>query len=70
MRAAFPQADYAIASGPLNQRIEIGGLDLLLLDSSVPGKPYGELEAPTPQWLEATLPVFRVGWEVVVISRH
>jgi 3',5'-cyclic AMP phosphodiesterase CpdA len=55
MRAAFPQADYAMASGPLNQRIEIGGLDLVLLDSSVPGKPYGELGATTLQWLEATL---------------
>jgi len=55
MRAAFPRADYATASGPLNQRIEIGGLDLVLLDSSVPGKPYGELEKPTLQWLEAML---------------
>jgi 3',5'-cyclic AMP phosphodiesterase CpdA len=55
MRAAFLQADYALASGPLNQRIEIAGLDLVLLDSSVPGKPFGELEAPTLQWLEATL---------------
>ena len=54
MRAAFPQ-DYAFPSGPLNQRIEIGGLDLLLLDSSVPGKPHGELDAPTLQWLDATL---------------
>ena len=34
MRAAFPAA-YAFASGPLNQRIEAGALDLLLLDSSV-----------------------------------
>jgi Icc protein len=54
MRAAFPQA-YASASGPLNQRVEIGGVDLVLLDSSVPGKPHGELDAPTLQWLEATL---------------
>src|SRR5229473_1449412 len=38
MRAAFPSA-YALASGPLNQRIEAGGLDLLLLDSSVHRKP-------------------------------
>src|ERR1700710_2464308 len=58
MRAAFPQADYAITSGPLNQRIEIGGLDLVLLDSSVPSKPYGELEDLTLQWLEATLESF------------
>jgi Icc protein len=54
MRAAFPQ-NYASASGPLNQRVEIGGLDLVLLDSCVSGKPHGELDAPTLQWLEATL---------------
>ena len=55
MRSAFPRANELIASGPLNQRIEIGGLDLVLLDSSVPEKPYGELEPPTLQWLEQTL---------------
>src|SRR5512133_3173552 len=54
MRAAFPQA-YASAFGPLNQRVEIGGVDLVLLDCSVYGKPHGELDAPTLQWLEATL---------------
>ena len=37
MRAAFPRAAFAFASGPLNQRLEIGGLDLVLLDSSVHG---------------------------------
>jgi 3',5'-cyclic-AMP phosphodiesterase len=55
MRAAFPRAAYAFPSGPLNQRVEIGKLDLVLLDSSVAGKPHGELDAPTLQWLEATL---------------
>jgi 3',5'-cyclic-AMP phosphodiesterase len=55
MRAAFPLFPYASASGPLDQRVEIGGLDLLLLDSSVHGKPHGELEATSLQWLEATL---------------
>jgi Icc protein len=55
MRAAFPSALYALPSGPLDQKIEIGGLDLLLLDSSVPGKPYGVLEAPSLQWLDNTL---------------
>jgi Icc protein len=55
MRAAFPQAAYAFPSGPLNQRVEVGGLDLVLLDSSVPGQPHGVLDAPTLQWLEATL---------------
>jgi 3',5'-cyclic-AMP phosphodiesterase len=55
MRAAFPLAAYAFPSGPLNQRLEIGGLDLLLLDSSVHGQPHGELDAPTLHWLDATL---------------
>ena len=55
MRAAFPQNPYAFSSGPLNQKIEVAALDLVLLDSSVPGKPHGELDAPTLQWLEATL---------------
>jgi 3',5'-cyclic-AMP phosphodiesterase len=54
MRAVFPQA-YAFPSGPLNQRVEIGGLDLTLLDSSVPGKPHGELDSATLKWLDATL---------------
>jgi 3',5'-cyclic-AMP phosphodiesterase len=55
MRAAFPLARYASSSGPLNQCVETGGLDLVLLDSSVPGQPHGELDAPTLQWLDATL---------------
>lgn len=55
MRLAFPRAGYTFASGPLNQKLDVGGLDLLLLDSSVPGNPHGELDAPTLQWLDATL---------------
>lgn len=55
MRAAFPEQAYAFSSGALNQVVQIGGLDLVLLDSSVPGKPHGELEAPTLQWLDEIL---------------
>jgi 3',5'-cyclic-AMP phosphodiesterase len=55
MRAAFPQAVYALPSGPLNQKLDVGPLDLILLDSSVPGKPHGELDATTLQWLNVTL---------------
>jgi 3',5'-cyclic-AMP phosphodiesterase len=55
MRAAFPKAAYAFPSGALNQKIEVGGLDLLLLDSSVHGRPHGELDAPTLQWLDTAL---------------
>lgn len=55
MRAVFTDRSYAFPSGPLNHRIEIGALDLLLLDSSVPGKPHGELDLSTLDWLETTL---------------
>lgn len=55
MRTAFPSGAYASSSGPLSQRIGVGGVDLLLLDSSVPGKPHGELDAATLEWLDRTL---------------
>jgi len=55
MREAFPAAPYVHATGPLDQKIEVNGLDLLLLDSSVAGKPHGMLEASTLQWLDAAL---------------
>jgi len=55
MRAAFPGTTYASSHGALNQKIDVDGLDLVLLDSSVPGKPHGELDEPTLQWLDATL---------------
>jgi 3',5'-cyclic-AMP phosphodiesterase len=55
MRATLPKGAYAFASGPLDQKIEVGGLDILLLDSNVHGKPHGELGEPTLQWLESTL---------------
>jgi len=55
MRAAFPLASYAFPSGSLSQSVEVSGLDLVLLDSSVPGSPHGELDTPTLQWLETTL---------------
>lgn len=55
MRAAFPDGNYAFPSGSLNQTVAVGPLDLILLDSSVPGKPHGELDAVTLQWLETEL---------------
>src|SRR5882757_9737149 len=55
MRASFPDQPYAAGSGGLNQTRSVAGLEVILLDSSVPGKPHGELEAPTLQWLDATL---------------
>jgi 3',5'-cyclic-AMP phosphodiesterase len=55
IRAAFPASNYAQSSGPLDQRIEIACLDLLLLDSTVPGEPHGQLDPATLEWLDSTL---------------
>ena len=55
MRRAFPRLPYVQETGPLNQQHRIGGIDLLLLDSSVPGAPDGELDVGTLRWLDATL---------------
>jgi 3',5'-cyclic AMP phosphodiesterase CpdA len=55
MRAAFPEQPYAAPSGPLNQTRGVAGLEVILLDSSVPGRPHGELDAPMLRWLDATL---------------
>ena len=55
MRAAFAGSNHAHRSGPLNQRVEVAGLDLLLLDSSVPGQPHGQLDTSTLEWLDAEL---------------
>jgi 3',5'-cyclic AMP phosphodiesterase CpdA len=55
MRAAFPDRAYAQSSGPLDQARTVGPLDIILLDSHVPGKPYGELESSTMTWLDAAL---------------
>jgi 3',5'-cyclic AMP phosphodiesterase CpdA len=55
MRAALPKGSYAQPNGALNSLHAIGPLDLVLLDSSVSGKPHGELDDATLAWLDATL---------------
>ena len=54
MRAALPQP-YAPSSGALNLVRTLGELDVLLVDSTTPGRNYGTLDAETLAWLEATL---------------
>ncbi len=49
----FPEA--LAASGSTSRAIDVEGLLLLLLDSSVPGKDYGELDSATLAWLESQL---------------
>jgi 3',5'-cyclic-AMP phosphodiesterase len=55
LRAAFPEQPYAQATEALNSVRAVGSLDVVLVDSSVPGAPHGHLDAATLQWLEATL---------------
>jgi 3',5'-cyclic-AMP phosphodiesterase len=55
LRAAFADQNYAAPSGGLNQLRPLGALDLVLLDSSVPQQPHGELDEATLRWLESTL---------------
>ncbi len=54
-RSTFPLQPYANPNGALNHMCGVRGLDLLLIDSSVPGSPYGELDAATLRWLDITL---------------
>jgi len=55
LRVALPSQPYAQATGALNLATDIGKLDILLVDSSVPDTPHGELDAKTLTWLDATL---------------
>jgi Icc protein len=54
LRRALPQAG-APAHGPLNLVRRVGPLDAVLVDSTVPNAPHGELGAPTLDWLAAVL---------------
>jgi 3',5'-cyclic AMP phosphodiesterase CpdA len=55
LRAAFPHQPYARATGALNLSRNVGPLDVVLIDSSVPGAPHGLLDAATLGWLDVTL---------------
>ncbi len=54
-RAALPDQPYVCQRGALNLRLSIDDLDILLINSSVPGAPHGELDVETLAWLEAAL---------------
>jgi len=55
LRAALPDQPYASPGGALNLMREVGDLDIVLIDSSVPGAAHGEVDAGTLAWLEAAL---------------
>ena len=55
MRAALPDQPYATSVGALNLACTAGDLDIVLIDSSVPGASHGELDSGTLGWLDAAL---------------
>ena len=55
IRAVFPNIEALSPSGPLCYAIDQGSLRLIALDSSVDGKPYGELGEMQREWLSRTL---------------
>jgi Icc protein len=55
LRSSLRDQLYADPSGPLNIGLQVGPLDLFVLDSSVPGAAHGELTAATLTWLGAEL---------------
>jgi 3',5'-cyclic-AMP phosphodiesterase len=54
MRAALPQP-CVFPRGALHSVREVGGIDVLLIDSVTPGENYGTLDADGLAWLEAAL---------------
>jgi 3',5'-cyclic-AMP phosphodiesterase len=54
-RAALPKQDYAPTGAALNLMRTIGTVDVVLLDSMVPGAAHGELDAATLAWLDGAL---------------
>ena len=55
MRAALPEQPYVQPDGALNLATSVGDLDIVLLDSSVPGASHGLLDADTLRWLDTML---------------
>jgi Icc protein len=55
LRDVWPGHPYAPSNGALNSTCGVGDIDIVLIDSSVPGTPHGELDAATLAWLDATL---------------
>jgi 3',5'-cyclic-AMP phosphodiesterase len=55
LRATIHSRHYARPNGALNAVRAVGDVDVVLIDSTVPGRNYGELDGETLAWLDATL---------------
>jgi 3',5'-cyclic-AMP phosphodiesterase len=69
MRAALPDGHYAQTGGALNSIRTIAGVDIVLIDSTVPGAPHGELDPDTLAWLDATLGE-DAAWPALLFLHH
>jgi 3',5'-cyclic AMP phosphodiesterase CpdA len=55
LRHVFPEQPYACGDGPMHFARALEALDLIFLDSTVPGESHGMLDAAALAWLETTL---------------
>jgi 3',5'-cyclic-AMP phosphodiesterase len=55
LRDVWPDHLHAQHGGALNSVRSVGDLDIVLIDSSVPGAPQGMLDEQTLTWLDTTL---------------
>ncbi len=55
MRAALPGLGYAQPSGALHSVRKVGEVDIVLLDSTVPGAAHGMLDSASLAWLDTVL---------------
>jgi 3',5'-cyclic-AMP phosphodiesterase len=55
LQRAFPHQPYATKTGAANLSARVDDVDLILLDSSIPGEPHGFLETRTLDWLASEL---------------
>jgi 3',5'-cyclic AMP phosphodiesterase CpdA len=70
MRRSFPEHTWLGPEGAFVQySVQVGGLRLITLDTSVPGKPYGCLDQERLAWLENTLQAHS-GQPVVIAMHH
>lgn len=74
LRAAFADHTVIAATGgepqaPVQYAVEVGGARLVCCDTTVPGKPHGELDAGRLEWLDATLAA-APGVPTVVATHH
>jgi 3',5'-cyclic-AMP phosphodiesterase len=55
LRDVWPDSLHVQSGGALNSTCSVGDLDIVLIDSSMPGAPQGMLDEQTLTWLNTTL---------------